>query len=126
MPGTNWYYRPVNSARYPQTPLSSHKRSYLTELRIDGFNSARGPAKKNEGWMERQRSSDDYKEYLDRMARPTISSRQRHATPGLGFSYENRTLTWDGHYVWHKMDFLADSYRCIYSRHGAVKSGTKI
>ena len=126
MPGTNWYYRPVNSARYPSNAFASHKRAHLTELRIDGINSARQSLLQNGGWLERQRSSDDYKDYVMRMSRPTLSSRQRHSTPGLCYSYENRTESWDGHYVWHKLDVLADSYRCIYSRHGAVKKGTKI
>ena len=128
MPGTNWYYRPVNSGRYPSNAIASHKRAYLTELRVDGVNSARRSMRDDTGggWLQRQTSADGYKQYIERMARPTLSSRQRNSTPGMSFSYENRTQTWDGQYVWHKLDFLADSYKCIYSRHGAVKKGTKI
>ena len=63
---------------------------------------------------------------MEQLSRPTLNSRQRNIAPGLGVAFENRTVTWDGHYVWSKMDVLADEYRCIYRSDGAVKRGTKI
>lgn len=115
MPGSSWYYRPTNSARY--TPVSRRERTFFTEIT---------PRKLNESprfWMERQKSSIEIRESLDNLNRPTLSSSGRNFNPGLNFAFSNRYLTWDGNYIWNRMDFLRDSKKCVYRKNGSVKYG---
>ena len=127
MPGMNWYYRPVNSSRYPRTPLTDRRR-YHSDLNVQGTpcSGSNTPRNKTSGWLDKLKSDEERKEKIEQISRPTMTSRKRTLAPGLGVAFENRTMTWDGHFVWNKMEVLADEYRCLYSRDGALKQGTKI
>jgi hypothetical protein len=116
---TTWYYRPTNSSRHPDfTP----RREKTTTSLINQ------PRKRENSLVEisTKKSPAAMKELLDKLSRPTFSSRLRFECPGLGFSYRNRYQTWDGHFVWSKMDYLQDCYNCMWTRHGSVKTSTKI
>ncbi len=113
---TQWYYKPTNNPRYPG---AHQKEAFLTEYRTLGMPmSARRPIQ--------NRSPEEYKAWLTRLSRHTTSSASKHEFPKLSFSYENRYLSWDGRYQWHKMDFLRDSKKVLWSRHGAIKYGYQL
>ena len=116
---TSWNYRPVNSARYPGV---SRLDTFITEPPRT-LGTPRNSATPR-GLHHRKGTPlcpEDEKELVARLSRPTLSSRLRFDAPQLSFSYVNRPQTWDAHYEWHKMDFLRDSYKCIWSRHGTIK-----
>lgn len=117
---TTWYYRPTNSSRYPDNlyPPRKERTAFLASNRTsNSLSSSR---------ISLGKSPAEMKDFLNYMCRPTFSSRLRHESPGLGFTYRNRFQTWDGHFVWSKMDYLQDCYNCMYTRHGAIKKSTKL
>ena len=135
----HWYYRPTNSARYPRSPKPGMvDQAFMTELRPKteaNGNTPRGlgntprtlgtPRATPRGRLETT-SQDSYKNYLDRISRPTVASRYRFDCPSLSHNYVHRTQTFDQRYIWNRLPLLEDSYRCMWSRHGAVKEGTKL
>ena len=111
---TQWYYKPTNSPRYPGV---RPRDAFLTEYKaltapVPGRRSLRSP--------EEQRA------FLERMSKPTVSSSAKFDFPSLSFTYQNRYLTWDGRFLWNRMDYLRDHSKCLWSRHGAVKHGYQL
>ncbi|KAK2169137.1 hypothetical protein LSH36_12g19040 [Paralvinella palmiformis] len=110
---TNWYYKPTNSTQYPSIPTRFEVHTRPRTMASDSLIlSARKPPVN--------------KAVLDRLSRPTLSSRQRFENPRLSFSHTNRYISVDGHYVWSKMAFFEDCYRCMYNPQGSMKSSKKL
>ena len=131
--GTQWFYKPTNSPRYPGGPVSGGpggRNAFLTELatkstlRAVGSGTWRGARGGQLGGTGL--SPEEYKQRLSRLSRPTLSSSSRFDHPRLSYSYDNRTVSREGRYVWEKQDYFKDVHRCLWSRHGSVNHSYKL
>ena len=65
---------------------------------------------------------EEYREMLERLGRPTISSLYRFQHNKQGWHAANRYMTMDGSsYLWHRMDYMRDTYKLLWTPQGAVK-----
>ena len=125
--GTSWYYKPVNSQLYPSI---SKQKDFLviggTTPRLNLKKSTKnGESERPKSAAPRYRSPDEEKNFVRRISKPTLSSRFRYECPRMSFTYTNRYLTWDDHYIWHRLDYLSDNNNCLWSRHGGLRPPTR-
>ena len=123
---TQWYYKQTNSPRYPGLP---GRDIFLTELAartavrpVTGTGRPLGRPRTS----STLRSPEEQRLWLSHIGRPTVSSGYKHEHPKLSFSYDNRTVAVDGRYLWPKMDYFNDVHRCMWSRHGSMKTTYKL
>ncbi len=130
---TSWYYRPTNSPRYPGV---GPRDAFMTEQMWGrpGLNSlpasARSSARSSVMGTRllgvraaNQKSPEEQKVWLENVGRPTMASMQKFDHPKQGWHAANRYMTVDGtSYLWHRMDYMKDTYKLLYSPHGTVKT----
>ena len=144
---TSWYYKPINSPRYPglvpkdpafitqsfngrlgtanTVPTSPRNyrttsRSYTAQSQRTVSQSPLGGAKQH--YHMTKKSPEEFKLWLDEIRRPTEASMYRFDSPKNTYHFAHRYISVDGtSYKWHKMDVMRDSYKALWSRHGSVK-----
>lgn len=107
----SWYYKPTNI---------SPRRVFITQLPNLDFSPAQLRLKRS--WNDHEKKD----KLTARLRKPTLSTTLRFKEPLLSNSYMNRYQSWDGKYIWERMDKMRDCYKAMWNNYGNIRTGSSI
>ncbi len=126
----------VSSTRcYPQTRNITNNTEFCCRIGVQSAPGSRRSSARSSLYGQRgtrihdfrslmQRSPEEQKAWLENLARPTMASTQRFCNPQLGWHAQHRYITINGsRYLWHRMDYMRDTYKMLWNPDGGVKVG---